>query len=143
MRAFFSKPAAWWGMAAVFAVVLLIAAVDNGVYEVTTPTAWSYHVILRKFYSVVAFAVVGFPIARARQLTGRSASITSIGWMIAGYSTVIEVLQYYIDPPPEGLLSNAIDIACGFLGGAIAAWACARLFKARTTSQLNDRGGRP
>jgi len=131
LRAFFSKPAAWWGMAAVFAIVLLVAAVDNGVYEVTTPTAWSYHVLLRKFYSVVAFAVVGFPITRARQLTGRSASVSSIGWLIAAYSTVIEILQYFLDPPPEGLPSNALDIACGFLGGAIAAWAASRIFRVK------------
>lgn len=111
------------------AIVLLIAAVDNGVYEATSPTAWSFHVILRKIYSVVAFAVVGFPIARARQLLGRSASVSTIGWTIAGYSTIIEILQYFLDPPPEGLLSNGIDIACGFLGGAIAAWAAARFFK--------------
>lgn len=131
LRAFFSKPAAWWGMAAVFAVVLLVAAVDNGVYEATSPTAWSYHVLVRKFYSVVAFAVVGFPITWARRLVGRSTSVSSIGWLIAAYSTVIEILQYFLDPPPEGLLSNAIDIACGFFGGAIAAWAASRFFKSR------------
>jgi hypothetical protein len=132
LRAFFSKPAAWWGLAAVFALVLLVAAVDNGVYEATSPTAWSYHVLLRKVYSVVAFAVVGFPITRARQLTARSASVSSIGLLIAAYSTVIEVLQYFLDPPPEGLPSNAIDIACGYIGGAIAAWAASRVFKTRT-----------
>ena len=131
LRAFFSKPAAWWGMAAAFALVLLVAAVDNGIYEATSPTSLSYHVLLRKLYSVVAFAVVGFPIARARQLTARSASVSSIGWMIGGYSTVIEVLQYFLDPPPEGLLSNVIDIACGFIGGAIAAWAASRFLRSR------------
>jgi len=130
-RGFFSRPAAWWGLAAVFAVVLLVAAVDNGVYEATSPTSLSYHVLLRKLYSVVAFAVVGFPITRARQLTTRSASVSSIGWIIAGYSAVIEVLQFFFDPPPEGFLSNVVDIACGFFGGAIAAWTGSRLFKNR------------
>jgi hypothetical protein len=126
LRAFFSKPAAWWSMAAVFSVVLLVAALDNGVYEATSPTSLSYHVLLRKLYSVVAFAVVGFPIARARQLTGRSATASSIGWLVAGYSAVIELLQFFLDPPPEGLLSNVIDVACGFFGGAIAAWVARR-----------------
>lgn len=132
LRAFFSKPAAWWGIAAVCAAVLLVAAIDNGVYEATSPTSLSYHVLLRKLYSVVAFGIVGFPIARARQLTGRSASASSVGWTIAGYSAVIEVLQFFLDPPPEGLLSNVVDIACGFFGGAIAAWAAARFFKVRS-----------
>ena len=118
-------------MAAVFSVVLLVAAVDNGVYEATSPTSLSYHVLLRKLYSVVAFAVVGFPIARARQLTGRSSTASSIGWVVAGYSALIEVLQFFLDPPPEGLLSNVIDVACGFVGGAIAAWLAARFFKTR------------
>lgn len=119
-------------MAVVFSVALLVAAVDNGVYEATSPTSLSYHVLLRKLYSVVAFAVVGFPIARARQLTGSSATASSIGWVVAGYSAVIEVLQFFLDPPPEGLLSNAIDVACGFFGGAIAAWLAAWLFRARS-----------
>jgi len=131
LRAFFSKPAAWWGIAAVFSVALLVAAVDNGVYEATSPTSLSYHVLLRKLYSVVAFAVVGFPITRARQLTGRSAAASSIGWVVAGYSAVIEVLQFFLDPPPEGLLSNVIDVACGFFGGAIAAWLASRFSKTR------------
>ena len=125
-----ANPAAWWAAAVVASLVLLVAAVDNGVYEATSPTAWSFHVILRKLYSVVAFAIVGLVVARARQMTGRSASASSIGWTIAGYSAVIEVLQYVLDPPPEGVLSNVIDIACGFLGGAIAAWLAARAFKA-------------
>ena len=132
LRALFSKPATWWGMATVFSVVLLVLAVDNGVYEATSPTSLSYHVLLRKLYSVVAFAVVGFPITRARQLTGRSSTASSIGWVVAGYSAVIEVLQFFLDPPPEGLLSNVIDAACGFFGGAIAAWLASRIFKTRT-----------
>lgn len=130
LRRLFSNPAAWWAAAVAASLVLLVAAVDNGVYEATSPTAWSFHVILRKVYSIVAFAIVGFFVARARRLTSRSASAPSIGWTIAGYSAVIEVLQYFLDPPPEGLLSNVIDIACGFLGGAIAAWLSARAFKA-------------
>lgn len=132
LRSLLSKPATWWGMAAVFSVVLIVAALDNGVYEATSPTSLSFHVLLRKLYSVVAFAVVGFPIARARQLTGRSATASSIGWVVAGYSAIIEVLQFFLDPPPEGLLSNVIDVACGFFGGAIAAWLASRFFRTRS-----------
>lgn len=131
LRRLFSNPAAWWTAAAVASLVLLVAAVDNGVYEATSPTAWSFHVVLRKIYSVAAFAVVGLAIARARRLTGRTATVAAIGWIVAGYSAIIEVLQYFLDPPPEGLLSNGIDIACGLLGGAIAAWLAARIWRER------------
>lgn len=129
LRRLFSEPAAWWGVAAVAAAVLLVAAVDNYVYEATSPAAWSFHVIVRKLYSVVAFAVVGFPVARARQLGGKTSIVAGGGWTVAGYSAVIEVLQYFLDPPPEGLLSNAVDVACGYIGGAIAAWLAARIWK--------------
>ena len=129
MRRLFSNPAAWWVVAGLAAIVLLIAAVDNGVYEATSPTSLTFHVILRKLYSVVAFAVIGFLVAGARLAAGRSATVLYVGWVVAGYSAVIEVLQYFLDPPPEGLLSNAIDVACGFLGGAIAAWIARRFIK--------------
>jgi hypothetical protein len=41
------------------------------------------------------------------------------------------VLQYFLDPPPEGLLSNAFDVFCGLAGGWLAA-----LLVLRTTKQM-------
>jgi len=107
--------------------VLCVAAVDTNIYEATSPVSFDFHVALRKLYSIVAFAVVGFPIALARVKAGLPATTRPVGGVVAGYSAVIEVLQYYLDPPPEGLLSNAFDVACGFVGGAIAVWIARRL----------------
>ena len=103
------------------ALVLLALAVNNGVYDLTSNPSWDYYIVLRKLYSIVAFAIVGYAVARARQTSGLSASPLVIGGIIAGYSTVIEIAQYFLDPPPEGLLSNAFDVFCGLIGGIAAA----------------------
>ena len=70
LRGLFSRPAAWWTVAFGFALALCLAAVNNTVYEATSPASFDYHVILRKFYSIVAFAAVGYPAARARLIRG-------------------------------------------------------------------------
>lgn len=127
LRRLFSRPAAWWAVAAILAALLLLAAVNNRVYEVTSPTSFDYHVILRKFYSIVAFAAVGYPIARARALSGQSASPLVMGGIVAAYSAIIEVLQFVLDPPYEGFVSNVLDVAYGLAGGAFAAWLAARV----------------
>lgn len=106
---------------------MCFVATNNTVYVTTSPPSFDYYVVLRKFYSVVAFAVVGFPVARARLLAGRPASPLVTGAILAAYSAFIEVLQYFVDPPYEGLLSNAFDVFCGLVGGAIAAFAAHRL----------------
>jgi len=127
LRGLFSRPAAWWTVAAIVGAVLLIAAVDNKVYEATSPTSFDYHVILRKIYSIIAFSMVGYPAARARSLAGRSATPLVIGAFVAAYSGLIEVLQFALDPPYEGLVSSALDVAYGLAGGAFAAWVAARV----------------
>jgi hypothetical protein len=118
-----------WSLTACAAIVLLVLAVDNRVYLETSPTTLSGHVFLRKVYSVVAFALVGFGAARARRASAQPATPILIGAMIAAYSALIEVLQFFLDPPPEGLAWNAIDVACGFIGGWLAAFAAG--FRAR------------
>jgi hypothetical protein len=127
LRVLFSRPAAWWTVAAIVGTLLLLAAINNKVYEVTSPTSFDYHVILRKIYSIVAFAMVGYPVARARALAGRSASPLVIGAIVAGYSALIEVLQFVLDPPYEGFVSNVLDVAYGLAGGAFAAWVASRV----------------
>jgi hypothetical protein len=127
LRRLFSRPAAWWVVAVIIGALLLFAAVNNKVYEVTSPTSFDYHVILRKIYSIVAFAMVGYPVARARALSDRSASPLVIGGIVAGYSTIIEVLQFVLDPPYEGFVSNVLDVAYGLAGGVFAAWLASRV----------------
>jgi hypothetical protein len=74
-------------------------------------------IVLRKLYSVVAFAIVGFfvaPLLRARvRLRDDAASV-------AGFSTLIEIVQT-IQGSNEGYASNAFDILCGALGGLLGA----------------------
>jgi len=127
LRRLFSRPAAWWAVAIIIGALLLFAAVNNKVYEATSPTSFDYHVILRKIYSIVAFAMVGYPVARARALAGRSASPLVIGGVVAAYSAIIEVLQFVLDPPYEGFVSNVLDVAYGLAGGACAAWLASRV----------------
>ena len=129
IRSLLARPSFWWTLAIVAGSILCYAAVDNGVYQATTPTTMNYYVVLRKLYSVIAFALVGYFVARALIASGKAASIPVVGIIIAAYSTLIEVLQYFLDPPPEGLLSNAFDIACGLAGGALAVLVCRALHK--------------
>lgn len=111
-------PVVWrWALAAC-AVLLYAVALSNQAYEATSPSSLSFHVLLRKGYSIGAFALIGFLAARSRVKGIR-------GWIpvaiaIALYSTAIEIGQY-AEGVREGLLSNGIDIACGFVGGAIGA----------------------
>lgn len=127
LRRLFSRPAPWWTVAGIVGAVLFIAAVDNKVYEATSPTSFDYHVILRKIYSIIAFATVGYPVARARSLGGRSASPLIIGAIVAAYSAMIEVAQFGLDPPYEGFVSNLLDVAYGLAGGAFAGWLASRV----------------
>jgi hypothetical protein len=71
--------------------------------------------------------MVGYPTARARALSGRSASPLVIGAIIAAYSAIIEVLQFVLDPPYEGFVSSVLDVAYGLAGGAFAAWLATRV----------------
>jgi hypothetical protein len=118
----FARPLTWWIVAVAIALVMLALAVNNDVYNLTSPPTLDNYVLLRKLYSVVAFAAVGYPVARARRAAGASSGPLVIGLMIAGYSAVIEVLQFALDPPWEGLASSLFDVVCGLGGGLIGAY---------------------
>ncbi|HTD38836.1 MAG TPA: hypothetical protein VK669_15100 [Candidatus Limnocylindrales bacterium] len=70
--------------------------------------------ILRKLYSIVAFALLGFIVNRALPPARRPALRAAL--IVAIFSGFIEIAQK-LNHAPEGLLSNAIDIGCGGLGG--------------------------
>ena len=129
--------------------VLLWAATSHRVYSRTLPfhvlmrifgddDAGTAATLLRKLYSVVAFALLGFivhlALPRIRRPELRAALI------VAAFSAVIEVVQK-LHGAHEGLLSNAIDIACGALGG----WLGASLARAVSTgaSAVRRRRGPP
>jgi hypothetical protein len=102
------------------ALVLYAVALSNQAYEATSPSSLSFHVLLRKAYSIGAFAVIGLLIVCSQfpGLKGFLAAALAVGT----YSAAIELGQY-LEGVREGLLSNALDVACGIAGGALGAFA--------------------
>ena len=122
---------------------LLWAATSHRVYHRTLPfhvltrvfgedDAGTVATLLRKLYSIVAFALLGVVVQlampRARRPELRAALI------VAAFSAVIEVVQK-LDGAHEGLLSNAIDVACGALGG----WLGAAIFSRASSLRRYSR----
>jgi hypothetical protein len=110
-------------LAAIAAIVLSGAALSGTVYETTSPTSLDFAVVLRKLYSLVAFALVGYLVARARRAARQPAAPLIIGAIVAFYSAFIEAMQSTLSWPPEGLVWSAFDIACGLVGGVLGALA--------------------
>jgi hypothetical protein len=81
------------------------------------PFGISLHVVLRKLYSIAAFAVVGLCAELALPLSRRPA--LRMGLLVAAYSAAIEYGQY-LDGSLEGPWWNAFDIGCGGVGGWLA-----------------------
>jgi len=134
-------------LAAAAAVVFFSISIDRSVYA---PGAWELHAndelgrirahapprfagdltsfrILRKLYSVVAFAIVGFfaaPVFDPRQRTFACAVL------VGSFSTAIELAQK-ITGSRESLGSNLFDIGCGALGGFLGGAAFGLFARAR------------
>jgi hypothetical protein len=117
MTAITRKP--WTIAAIIVAAILYAVACSDAIYELTSPSALSWHVLLRKTYSIVAFALVGYLFRRAQAENGGQRLIVSTIIGVAAYSAAIEVGQYFAGSK-EGLLWNAFDTACGAAGGALA-----------------------
>jgi hypothetical protein len=96
------------------AAALFWAATSNEVYDLTSPPALSFHVLLRKTYSIAAFALVGFTADKALGPSGRAAVRAAL--VVAAYSAAIEVAQA-ARGSHEGLAWNAVDVLCGAVGG--------------------------
>ena len=79
--------------------------------------------VLRKAYSVVAFAVVGLCCA---PLVGRR-RVVGCALAVGAFSTAIEIGQREIARSAETLLSNGFDVGCGLAGGALGALVYDRL----------------
>jgi hypothetical protein len=110
----------WTVATAVVAAAFYAAAISHAVYEATSPVALSWHVLLRKIYSVGAFSLLGYLLRRALAERGNDANVVATCVLsIAAYSAAIEVGQY-LHGSREGLGWNAFDTCCGALGGAIA-----------------------
>jgi hypothetical protein len=134
-------------LAAAAAVVFFAISIDRGVYA---PGAWELHTngelgrirahaparlqgdltsfrILRKLYSIVAFAIVGF--FAAPVFEGRH-RLAACALLVGSFSTAIEIAQR-ITGAHESLLSNLFDIGCGALGGLLGGLAFAFVARAR------------
>lgn len=71
--------------------------------------------VLRKIYSVIAFAVVG---GLSAPLFARANRILTCALLVTGFSLTIEIVQR-LTVSHESNLSSVFDLACGALGGAI------------------------
>lgn len=111
----------WTYATVAVAAVLFVLACRDDFYRLTSPPELSWHVLLRKIYSIVAFTVVGYLATRASREHGRNTSLVGTAAVtVAAYSGLIELGQYFAGSR-EGLLLNAIDVACGAIGGLIGA----------------------
>lgn len=107
---------AWTAVTGVVAATLFWAAVSNEVYDLTSPPFLSFHVVLRKAYSIAAFALVGFSADNALGPSARASLRGAL--LVAAYSAAIEVGQA-LHGTREGIVWNAIDVLCGALGGSL------------------------
>jgi hypothetical protein len=89
----------------------------SGVGRLGDPFGISLHVVLRKAYSIAAFALVGLA-AVAAFPPGRRAALR-MALLVGAYSAAIEYAQYVLGSQ-EGPWWNAIDVACGAIGGWLA-----------------------
>lgn len=112
---------AWWLATLLVAAALYYVALSDTVYNVTSPPG-PFQILLRKSYSIAAFALVGWLFARASSASGRIRSTLFVAFSVAAYSALIEIGQA-IGQAHEGLFWNLVDVACGFLGGLLGALA--------------------
>jgi hypothetical protein len=104
-----------WGIFAIVAIGFFVIALNGDVYNLTSPPALDWHVLLRKSYSIVAFAIVGAAFVRASGAALRTAAI-----VVAAYSGGIEIGQHFTYGR-EPFLWNIIDVICGAIGGGLGA----------------------
>jgi hypothetical protein len=107
-----------WAVVLVIASAFFAIALSDAVYELTSPAALSWHVLLRKTYSIGAFAIVGALLTWA--LPARARHPLRVAAVIAAYSGLIEIGQR-LGGGHEGLYWNAIDVICGAIGGYLGA----------------------
>jgi hypothetical protein len=106
------------------ATALYLAAIDNDVYLIASPPNLAWHTFLRKAESLVAFALVGllagWTIGPRRKLS------LVLALLLGAYSALIEIGQR-LTGTHESLRLSLFDVACGAVGGIVAAWIVLRL----------------
>jgi len=116
--------AAWRAFGVVCAVVLYAISLSGPMYDLTTPVTLPHHVVLRKIYALLAFALLGFVLERSK--LRRVHGVLAAAIVIAGYSWAIEIGQTFISHSTETLASHVFDVASGFVGGALGAFGARR-----------------
>jgi glycopeptide antibiotics resistance protein len=124
------RPILWWALTIIAGVGFFLLALSDIVYEVTSPPG-PLQILLRKSYSIAAFAILGYLPSRALWASEKTKTPLYVAAAIAAYSLVIEVSQAILGAQ-EGLVWNAVDVAFGFVGGYLGAVVRERLAKART-----------
>jgi hypothetical protein len=109
----------WTLVAAIVVAFFFALALSDAVYEATSPSYLSWHVALRKTYSIIAFTIVGFTLAKAAREWQRPLSLPGTAFAVALFSAAIEIGQKF-SGSHEGFAWNAFDTACGALGGTLA-----------------------
>jgi hypothetical protein len=104
-----------WSLFVIVAVGFFLTALSGDVYNLTSPATLTWHVALRKFYSIVAFTIVG-----ASFIWASGASLRTSALVVAVYSGAIEIGQHLFTDPNEPLGWNIFDVGCGAVGGALA-----------------------
>ena len=104
----------WIGPALLVAAALFWAAISNEVYDLTSPPTFSFHVVLRKAYSIAAFALVGLMADKALGPATRAPLRGAV--LVAAYSAAIELAQA-ARGSHEGIPWNVVDVFCGAVGG--------------------------
>jgi hypothetical protein len=86
------------------------------------PHPWwlALHIWVRKFYSIVAFALVGLTADKALGAAARPRLRALC--LVALYSAAIELAQHHFGPH-EPLFERVLDVACGAAGGYIGVFA--------------------
>lgn len=107
----------WWTLTIIVALGFFFLALSDAVYDLTSPPG-SLQFLLRKSYSLGAFAIVGYVFSRASKASERGKSALYVPFAVATYSLVIEIGQAIVGSH-EGLVSNGLDIAFGFVGGYV------------------------
>jgi len=104
-----------WVAFGTVAVAFFLIALSGDIYNLTSPPALSLHVLLRKSYSIVAFALIGGAFIWASGASMRTAAL-----VVAAYSGAIEIAQHFTYGK-EPFSWNVIDVICGAIGGALGA----------------------
>jgi VanZ family protein len=151
----FSKPV-WRVLALVVTIGFFLLAMRVDLYNATSPREltpilfgshaiqfshpwWlSAHIWLRKFYSIVAFTIVGFTADRALGATARPALRAAI--IVGFFSLGIEIAQrLFVADEPN--LESALDVACGALGGWIAVFYARWIARTRSGAEISHALG--